>query len=327
LGVIFLKKSFTVILFILFSSLFFTACSSGKVKSGNQTIYSTKITKIKATSDGDWIVSGSTSAPDGTKIIAVSATSSYKENASATSDPYKWPKAKNGKFKMHVDAITAVDGTAYKKGKKVKVDIMGLSNYKKNNNSEVPSKIIKDFKKSFEAYTLTLTAKQVSYINSLDDDSDSSSDDSSYDDSTVDDNSSSSDSYESDVNDYSDSSSASSSSMDYQSVTFDQLARTPDNYEAKGVKVQGQVMQVQNSKKSTVVLLWMNDDSDSLVMIEIGKSYLPANGNILEDDEITVNGLGSGTQKYETTNGDENEVPLIFASDTVVDNGKSANAY
>lgn len=320
MGVIFLKKSFTVILFVLFSSLFIAACSSKSTKSGDRTIYSTKITKVRSTSDGDWIVSGTTSAPDGTKIIAVSATSSDKENASATSDSDKWPKAKNGKFKMHVDAITAVDGTTYKKGKKVKVDIMGISNYKKDNDSEIPSEIIKNFKKNFQADTLTLTSKQVSYINSLDDYEDD------YDsDSTSDDNSDSSDSYESDVDD--DSSSASNSSIDYQSVTFDQLARTPDDYEAKGVKIQGQVMQVQNSKKGTVILLWMNDDSDSLVMVEVGKSYLPTNGNILEDDEVIINGLGGGTQKYETTNGDENEVPLIFSTQAVVDNGKSSNAY
>lgn len=128
-----------------------------------------------------------------------------------------------------------------------------------------------------------------------------------------------------------DSSSSESSSekdvSEYQGVSYDQIARTPDDFEYKSITVTGQVMQVQNSDDGTIVLLWQNDDSDSLVMVNVDSDDMPTNGNILEDDELTIYGYGAGTQKYDTASGSSNEVPLIITDKAVVDNGKSESAY
>lgn len=123
------------------------------------------------------------------------------------------------------------------------------------------------------------------------------------------------------------SSSSESSVKNYEAVSYDNLARNPDDYKMKSVTVSGQVMQVQKEGKGYMLLVWQNDDSDQLVMVSVMKSFKPDNGNILEDDEITIQGYAYGTQEYDTTGGSTNEVPLIYADQKVVDNGKSQNAY
>jgi hypothetical protein len=123
------------------------------------------------------------------------------------------------------------------------------------------------------------------------------------------------------------SSSSSSSVKQYEAVSYDNLARNPDDYKMKSVTISGQVMQVQKAGKGYMLLVWQNDDSDQLIMVSVPKSYKPDNGNILEDDEVTINGYAYGTQEYDTTGGSTNDVPLIYADQTVVDNGKSSNAY
>lgn len=114
---------------------------------------------------------------------------------------------------------------------------------------------------------------------------------------------------------------------EYDSVSYDELARNPEDYENESVTLSGQVMQVQNSDDGCIVLLWQNDDSDQLVMVYIDDADFPENGKILEDDEITIYGYASGTKEYDTVSGASNEVPLIYVDKTVVDSGKSSNAF
>lgn len=123
------------------------------------------------------------------------------------------------------------------------------------------------------------------------------------------------------------SSSNAASLAEHESVTFDEIARNPKQYKGEKVKLTGQVMQVQNAHNGSVVLMWLNDDPDQLVMVGINKDYMPDSGNILEDDEITVYGYGDGTQKYDTTSGANNEVPFVRADATTTDSGKSNSAY
>ena len=122
-------------------------------------------------------------------------------------------------------------------------------------------------------------------------------------------------------------SSNAASLAEHESVTFDEIARNPKQYKGEKVKLTGQVMQVQNVSNGSVVLLWMNDDPDQLAMVGINKDYMPDNGNILEDDEITIYGVGDGTQKYDTTSGAKNEVPFVKADANTIDAGKSNSAY
>lgn len=165
-----MRKQLIGIGVVAFSSLVLVACGQKSVQSGNHTIYDTEITSTKAISGGDWLVSGTTNAPDGTKIMATTTEKSTKYNQSSTSNIDAWPKAKNGKFKIHVSAIGTIKGSTYKAGQKAKIAIMGITKYNKSNDDEVSSKIVSDFKKDFDVTTLTVSAKQARYINNLGDD-------------------------------------------------------------------------------------------------------------------------------------------------------------
>ncbi|MFT8824754.1 hypothetical protein [Liquorilactobacillus mali] len=315
-------KKIMFCVFLLPISLFIlVGCSNNdSIKAGNQTLYSTDINKIKADSSGSWVVTGTTTAPDGAKILSVPTFGNYKANAATSYDINSWARVKNGKFKVYIDST--INSGSLKSGDKKKFIIFAVTKYKKAIDAVVPKNIQKKVNKQFSKTTAKVTSSQEAYSSSLEDYlySDSSSDSSS----SVENSSSSVE----DSSSYDSSSSSADSSISYQAVTFDQIARNPDDYEYKGVKVQGQVMQVQNSDDGgAIVLLWMNDDSNSLIMVNIDEDYMPANGNILEDDEIIINGLGNGTQKYDTASGSENEVPLIEANETITDSGKSANAY
>lgn len=308
-----MKKQLIGISAIALSSLLLVACGQKSVKSGSSTIYDTTVNKTTV-SDHEWKITGTTSAPDGAKIIVTPTSKSnldYGENGATNYDEINWAKVKNGKFTAYVDPL---DITMSKKsGNQTKVAVMAVTGYSKKYDDDVSSKAVSAFTKQFETYKLKMSSSQAKYLKSLGSDDDDTDYDSTSDDSTV----SSSES----------SSTSSTDTTSYQTVTYDQIARNPDDYQDSEVKLSGQVMQVQNAHNGSVVLLWLNDDPDQLVMVGINKDYMPDNGNILEDDEITVYGTGDGTQKYDTTSGAKNEVPFVRADATTTDSGKSNSAY
>lgn len=308
-----MKKQLIGIGTVALSSLLLVACGQKSVKSGSSTIYDTTVNKTTV-SDHEWKLTGTTSAPDGAKIIVTPTSKSnldYGENGATNYDEVNWAKVKDGKFTAYVDPL---DITMSKKSDhQTKVAVMAVTSYSKKYDDEVSDKTVSAFTKQFDKYKLKLSSSQSRYLKSLDSDDDDKDYDSSSNDNAV-----------------SSSESSESSSIDtasYQAVTYDQIARNPDNYKDSEVKLTGQVMQVQNAHNGAVVLLWMNDDPDQLVMVGINKDYMPDNGKILEDDEITIYGTGDGTQKYDTTAGSENEVPFVRADDTTTDAGKSTSGY
>lgn len=302
-------KKLLVLFGIAALSVTLVACSNGQ-KAGDYTIYETNSIKTSTTDSGSWLVKGKTNAPDGSKILIVPSESDnpyYKVNvAKANSDKEAYAKVEDGKFSAKVSAYDITTSDESYTGDKYKVQIMAIKNYTTPISSlgHVGNTIIKVFKDNFKPYTLEITEDQTYYLS---DDEDSEEDDSDY--------------------SYSSSTSSSSSEKNYEAVSYDNLARNPDDYKFKPVTITGQVMQAQKSGKGYMLLVWQNDDSDQMVMVMVPKSYKPDNGNILEDDEVTINGYAFGTQEYDTTGGSTNDVPLIYADQAVVDNGKSSNAY
>ncbi|MBX9013650.1 hypothetical protein HCG60_11580 [Ligilactobacillus murinus] len=74
-------------------------------------------------------------------------------------------------------------------------------------------------------------------------------------------------------------------------VSYEQLARTPQNYYGKKLQYYGEVMQVVENQEAgkTIVMFWVNGDSDQLMYVTIDNSLL--NGSrILEDDTLTIRG-------------------------------------
>lgn len=123
----------------------------------------------------DWKLSGTTDAPDGSKIIVYSDDSNTNI---ATSQNENWAKVKNGKFTAYVDPITVIsDGSNdnYTTSKKYTIHTAALSNYSKKKTVSLSKKASKLVKKSAKTYTITLSSAQAAYYNSLNDNNDSNS--------------------------------------------------------------------------------------------------------------------------------------------------------
>lgn len=94
-------------------------------------------------------------------------------------------------------------------------------------------------------------------------------------------------------------------------INFDQLARTPDDYEGKKVKFSGKVIQVMEGEESTVQLrIAVDDDYDKVIYVEYEDSIVDS--RLLEDDQITVMGASAGLLSYESTMGGNITIPAIL---------------
>ena len=93
-------------------------------------------------------------------------------------------------------------------------------------------------------------------------------------------------------------------------ITYDQLARTPDDYIVKKVKFRGKVVQVMEGDGFTQVRLAVNDDYDTILYAEFKSSIVDS--RVLEDDVITIMGVSSGLITYESTMGGNISIPSVM---------------
>ncbi|SFG56050.1 hypothetical protein SAMN05216353_1565 [Halobacillus alkaliphilus] len=92
--------------------------------------------------------------------------------------------------------------------------------------------------------------------------------------------------------------------------TFEQLARTPDDYEGEKVKLSGKVIQVIEAEgEETQLRIAVDDDYDQVIFVSYDSGII--NSRILEDDKITIMGISLGLLTYESTMGGEITVPAI----------------
>lgn len=93
-------------------------------------------------------------------------------------------------------------------------------------------------------------------------------------------------------------------------TTFDQLARTSDDYAYTKVKFSGKVVQVMEGDGTTQIRFAVDDDYDKIIYAEIS-SDLTNNNRLLEDDYVTLSGISMGLLTYESTMGGEITIPSI----------------
>lgn len=94
-------------------------------------------------------------------------------------------------------------------------------------------------------------------------------------------------------------------------ITYDQLARTPNDYIGKKIKFSGKVIQVMEGKDETQIRLSVNDNHKTVLYCGIPKK-LTENNRILENDKITVMGLSTGLITYKSTMGGDISIPGIL---------------
>lgn len=92
-------------------------------------------------------------------------------------------------------------------------------------------------------------------------------------------------------------------------ITYDQLARTPDDYELKKVKFYGRVIQVLEGDGVTQIRLAVDDNYDTVLYGEYNSSIVSS--RVLEDDFITISGISMGLLSYESTMGGTITIPSI----------------
>lgn len=90
-------------------------------------------------------------------------------------------------------------------------------------------------------------------------------------------------------------------------ITYDQLARTPDDYIGEKVKFNGKVVQVMEGDGTTQLRIAVNDDYDTILFAQFDSTIVKE--RVLEDDMITVMGLSSGLLTYESTMGGNISIP------------------
>jgi hypothetical protein len=93
-------------------------------------------------------------------------------------------------------------------------------------------------------------------------------------------------------------------------ITYDQLARTPDDYMGKKVKFSGRVVQVMEGDDETSIRLAVNNDIDTVIYGQYSSSTVSS--RVLEDDQITVYGVSVGTVSYQSTLGGKITIPGVY---------------
>ena len=92
-------------------------------------------------------------------------------------------------------------------------------------------------------------------------------------------------------------------------ITYDQLARTPDDYKGEKVKFKGKVVQVLEGDSTIDLRLAVNSDYDKMVYLYYPKKLVSS--RVLEDDKITIYGVSEGLYTYKSTMGGHITIPII----------------
>lgn len=93
-------------------------------------------------------------------------------------------------------------------------------------------------------------------------------------------------------------------------ITYNQLARTPDEYEGKLVKFYGEVIQMIYDPEITEMRLAVNGNYDTILYCGYDPSIVSS--RVLEDDYITIYGQSIGLISYESTMGGQITIPAVW---------------
>ncbi|PLS28549.1 TcdC [Bifidobacterium anseris] len=92
-------------------------------------------------------------------------------------------------------------------------------------------------------------------------------------------------------------------------ITYDQLARTPDDFLGKKVKFTGRVVQVLRGDETTDIRLAVDGNYDTILLGTFSNDLTKS--RILEDDTITISGTSLGEYSYKAVLGQTISVPLV----------------
>ena len=94
--------------------------------------------------------------------------------------------------------------------------------------------------------------------------------------------------------------------------TYDQLARNPDAYIGKSIKISGKVLQADTSGDLCYARIAMNSSYDTVIFVTYDKDLLSY--RLLDDDIVTVYGTSLGVYSYEAVSGATITLPWLSAN-------------
>lgn len=97
-------------------------------------------------------------------------------------------------------------------------------------------------------------------------------------------------------------------------LTYEDIARNPAGNAGKLVTFSGKILQVMKGNGVTQYRMAVDDNYDQVVLIEIDNKLL-SNGNVLEDDHITIKGTFIMEYTYQTVLGAEKTIPAIVVDE------------
>ena len=98
-------------------------------------------------------------------------------------------------------------------------------------------------------------------------------------------------------------------------ITYDNLARTPDDYKGKRFAMSGRVIQVVEDDRETTLRIATEGSYGDVILAHFKKSIIQS--RILEDDKISFYGLSQGVYTYQSTLGGRITVPLVYVEQFV----------
>ncbi len=96
-------------------------------------------------------------------------------------------------------------------------------------------------------------------------------------------------------------------------ITYNQLARTPDEYKGQKCKFRGKVLQVQEGDNIVVMRLAVNGNYDNVLYV-VATSKVLNGERILENDYITVYGTSTGIYTYTSVLGASISIPSMLVT-------------
>lgn len=93
-------------------------------------------------------------------------------------------------------------------------------------------------------------------------------------------------------------------------ISYDELARTPDDYEKKKVKFSGKVLQAVEGTSEINIRLAVDSNYNKVLYCGYNPSIVES--RVLEDDIITIYGTSLGLYSYKSTMGGTITIPSVY---------------
>ncbi|OHX33158.1 hypothetical protein [Bacillus mycoides] len=93
-------------------------------------------------------------------------------------------------------------------------------------------------------------------------------------------------------------------------ITYDQLARTPDDFKGKKAKFTGKVLQVMEGQGETQLRVAVSGNYDKVLYVAYKSDII--NSRVLENDNVTIKGKSAGIYTYKSTMGGEISIPAML---------------